>query len=79
MKLKGNHICPQPVTPVYNRKVARNKLKRANGSNRIQKAWRRSQIKKCGGIKQYIKMRLSKVANGKGRELLIKLYSELEG
>lgn len=79
MKLIGNHYCPQPVTPVYNRKVARNKLRRAYGSNRIQRAWRKYQIKKCGGIKQYIKMRLSKVAKGKGRDLLIKLYSGLEG
>lgn len=72
--MKGNHKNPQPVTPVYNRKIARHQLKNMQGSNKISKAWERIQIGKYG-FKQYIAMRLSKVAKGKGRELLNNLYN----
>lgn len=56
------------ITPVYNRKFARNMLKKRIGSNRIQKAWKDYQIKKYG-LKEYINMRFVKVARSKWKSL----------
>lgn len=33
---------------MYNRKIIRNMFKSAQGNNRIQRAWRRFQVKKYG-------------------------------
>ena len=69
--MKGNHRNPQPVMPVYNRKISRNKLKNAVYSTkenhafnrrRFISAWQRLQVKRFGGIKQYIIMRIHKKA-----------------
>lgn len=72
--MRGNHKNKQPVIPVYNRKIARNRLKKAYGNNKITKAWKSIQIKKYG-LKKYIAIRLSKVPRGKGRDLIDLLYN----
>jgi hypothetical protein len=45
--MKGNHRNPQSVIPVTNRKISRNRLKRAHGNNKIQKAWMDIQVNRC--------------------------------
>lgn len=71
--MKGSHKNPQPVIPVYNRKTARNMLKRAQGNNRINSAWKLFQIKKFGGFKRYIQMRLFKTPKNQRREVAFQL------
>ena len=75
--MKGNHISPQPVMPVYNRKIARNRLKKAIGNSKIQKAWRRSQISLYGFI-PYIEMRLSKTPKNRREEVAYQLCGGYE-
>lgn len=74
--MKGNHRNPQPVTPVYNRKFARNKMKRAIGSNEIRQMWRRSQIRLLE-LKGYVKMRSSKTPRNHRKEVAYQLYNGL--
>jgi len=45
--MKGNHRNPQPVMPVYNRKIQRNRLKNRIESNKIQKSWMNIQLNRC--------------------------------
>lgn len=66
----------QPVKPVTCRKISRNRLKNANGNNRIQKAWRKAQIK-LYGFKMYIAMRLFKTAKNQRKEVEFQLYNGL--
>jgi len=73
--MKGNHKNPQPHNPVYNRKVARNKLKSANGNNKIKTAWRRLQIKKFGGLVAYVRMRMFKTPQSQHNALSGELNS----
>ena len=75
--MKGNHRNPQPVMPVYNRKIARNRLKMAIGNSKIQKAWRRSQIKVFGGIVAYVRMRMRKAPWNQHKEVAYQLYNGL--
>ena len=42
---------------MFSRKVRRNILKKTLGTNKIKEAWRKSQIEKFGGEKQYNIMR----------------------
>ena len=70
------HRNPQPVIPVTNRKIARNRLKNAADSNRIQKAWRRAQIK-LYGFKKYIAIRLFKTPKNQRKEAAYQLYNGL--
>lgn len=49
-----------PQRGCITRKISRNRLKNKIGSNKIQRAWQRLQIKALGGIKQYIIMRIQK-------------------
>ena len=57
------------VIKVYNRKISRNRLKRAHGNNKIQKVWRRTQVK-LYSLKGYIKLRLLKTPQPQRRETL---------
>ena len=60
------------VIKVYNRKISRNRLKRAHASNKIQKAWRRAQVK-LYSLKGYIKLRLLKTPQPQRRETLFQV------
>lgn len=60
----------------YNRKIARNKLKNGIGSNKIRKAWRRSQINRYG-LKQYIAMRIFKTPQNQREEVTYQLCNGL--
>jgi len=62
------------VIKVYNRKISRNRLKRAHGNNKIQKAWRRAQVK-LYSLKGYIKLRLLKTPQPQRRETLFQVMN----
>ena len=76
--MKGNHRNPQPVIPVYCRKIARNKLKIAHGNSKIQQAWRKVQIK-LYGFKQYLAMRKFKTPWRQRKELDYQIRNGLQG
>jgi len=78
--MKGNHRNPQSVNPVYNRKIQRNRLKNAVYSTkenhafnrrRFISAWQKMQVKKFGGIKRYIIMRIQKKSRSKDLDVTI--------
>ena len=60
------------VIPVTNRKISRNRLKRTHGNNKIQKAWRKAQIK-LYGFKGYIALRVLKTPQPQRREVLFQV------
>jgi hypothetical protein len=61
-----------PLIKVTNRKISRNKLKRVQDNNKIQKAWRRAQIK-LYGFKGYIALRVFKTPQPQRRETLFQV------
>jgi len=61
-----------PLIKVTNRKISRNRLKRAQGNNKIQKAWRKAQIK-LYGFKGYIALRVLKTPQPQRREVLFQV------
>jgi hypothetical protein len=56
---------------VLTRKIARNRQKLQLGTNKIQKAWQKIQVKRLGGIKQYIAMRISKKRRGEHLDITL--------
>jgi hypothetical protein len=65
----------QPVIPVTIRKFSRQWVKSKQGNDRIQRAWKRIQIKKYGGLKAYVTMRLLKTPHPQRREVAFQLYN----
>ncbi len=60
------------VIKVTNRKISRNILKIAQGSNKIQKAWRKAQIK-LYGFQGYLALRLLKAPQPQRREVMFQV------
>jgi hypothetical protein len=62
------------VVKVTNRKIARNRLKNVQGNNKIQKAWRKAQIK-LYGFYEYAMMRLAKTSKNQRKEVGYRIHN----